>query len=134
MRLKRVHHIDFAVRDLDRAIEKYRRFFQVPLETREHLDNRGVELARFRLGGTWIVLVQPTRPDSPIQQFIDRYGEGFYHIAYEVDNLNDLVIELQAQGAKLGKDGPRRGLEDWKLVDIDRDEMFGIMTQLVEPS
>lgn len=40
MRLVRIHHIDYIVRDLDRAIERYRQIFHVPLEARLEEANR----------------------------------------------------------------------------------------------
>jgi len=132
--LKGIHHIDYVVRDLDRAVAQYRKLFNVPLEKRERLESRGVDLARFRLGNTWIVLVQPIREDSPVKRFLDEHGEGFYHIAYEVEDLAGMVAHLQRNDVKLMNDSPRRGLEGWKLVDIDPDETFGLMTQLVDPS
>lgn len=132
MRLKRIHHIDYVVRDLDRAILQYRTLFGVPFERRERLENRGVELARFRLGETWIVLVQPTQPDSPVQKFLQKHGEGFFHIAYEVESLGAMVSDLKAKGVKLMKDSPRQGLEGWQLADLELDETFGLMTQLVD--
>ena len=134
MRLKRIHHIDYVVRDLDRAVAQYRKLFGAPLENRERLESRGVEMARFQLGGTWIVLVQPTREDSPVKRFLDQHGEGFYHIAYEVDDLPGMVSTLKAQGVKLMNDTPRRGLQGWKLVDLEMEETFGLMTQLVDPN
>lgn len=132
MQLKRIHHIDYVVRDLDRAILRYRDLFGVQLERRERLKNRGVELARFRLGETWIVLVQPTQPDSPVQKFLEKHGEGFFHIAYEVENLEAMISDLKARGVKLMEDSPRQGLEGWQLADLEPDETFGLMTQLVD--
>lgn len=131
MKLKRIHHIDFVVRDLDRAVEKYQKIFQVSIKKREKLESRGVVAARFLLGDTWIILVQPVREDSPVQKFLDKYGEGFFHISYEVEDLEGLVGDLKAGGVKLMNDEPRIGLEGWKLVDLEMDETFGVMTQLV---
>ncbi len=72
MKLKRIHHIDFVVRDLDRAVEKYQKIFQVPIIKREKLESRGIEAARFMLGDTWIILVQPVSEDSPVKKFLDK--------------------------------------------------------------
>jgi methylmalonyl-CoA/ethylmalonyl-CoA epimerase len=131
--LVRIHHIDYVVRDLDRAIEKYRKIFQVPLEARERLESRGVDLARFRLGDTWVVLVQPIREESPVQKFLEKHGEGFYHVAYEVKDLEGAVSSLKANGVRLMNETPRQGVEGWKLIDIEPQETFGVMTQLVDP-
>ena len=131
--LKRVHHIDYVVRDLDRAVAQYQRIFGVPLASRERLESRGVAVARFQLGETWIALVQPLRADSPVQRYLEEHGEGFFHIAYEVDDIENAVRDLKTQDVRLVNETPRRGLEGWKLVDIDPREMFGVETQLVQP-
>jgi methylmalonyl-CoA/ethylmalonyl-CoA epimerase len=129
-----IHHIDYVVRDLDRAIAQYRRLFDIEFGSREVLENRGVALARVRLGDIWLVLVQPIRPDSPVQRFLDEHGEGFFHIAYRVKDVAAGATALKAQGVHLLNEEPRRGVEGWKLVDLDIAETFGVMTQLVEPA
>ena len=134
MKLKRIHHIDHVVRDLDRAVEQYRKLFDVPIDKQEPLPSRGVLTARFLLSDTWVVLVQPIRDDSPVKRFLDNHGEGFYHIAYEVDDLPAMVSHLKTQGVKLMNEMPRKGLEGWNLIDLERDETLGLMTQLVDPN
>ena len=36
---------------------------------------RGIDLARFRIGETWLILVQPTRADSPVAAYLEQHGE-----------------------------------------------------------
>ena len=129
---KRIHHIDIVVHDLDRAVEQYRKVLGVDPGPRENLSSRGVDLARFRVGETWIILVQPTRPDSPVMRFLERHGEGFFHMAIEVEDVESRARTLQQQGIGLDNDTPRIGVEGWKLIDIDLDETLGAMVQLVE--
>lgn len=134
MNLKRIHHIDFIVRDLDRAVAKYQRLFGVSFGPRERLDSRGAELTRFRLGDTWIVLVQPLTDGSPIKRFLDEHGEGFYHIAFEVEDLPGIVSQMKSEGVRLMNEKPRKGVEGWSLVDLEMAETFGVMIQLADPS
>ena len=131
--VKRIHHLDFVVRDLERATERYRLILgQEPLD-RESLPERGIDLVRFRVGDTWLILVQPTRDDSPVMDFLRRHGEGFFHIAYEVDGLEAVGRSLQAEGIGVVNEVPRRGVEGWRLVDLEMADTLGVMTQLVEP-
>jgi len=131
--LKRIHHIDYVVRDLDRAIEQYRRVLGVDPGPKERLESWGVQFARFKVGETWVILVQPLRDDSRAQAYLDRHGEGFFHIAYEVEGIEAAAATLKQKGVKLLNETPRRGLEGWKLVDIDVEETLGVVTQLAEP-
>jgi methylmalonyl-CoA/ethylmalonyl-CoA epimerase len=129
---RRIHHIDVVVANLDRAVEQYRKVLGVEPLPRESLPKRGVELVRFRVGETWLILVQPTRADSPVAAFLERNGEGFFHMAIEVDDVEATAHQLTAMGVRLMNDTPRTGVEGWKLVDVDIEETSGAMVQLVE--
>ncbi len=130
-----IHHIDFVVRDLERATQLYRKILgREPLQ-RESLPSRGIDLVRFRVGETWIILVQPLSGAGPVADFLRRHGEGFFHIAYQVDG------DVEATGRSLADDGigvvnpePRLGVEGWKLVDLEIEDTLGAMIQLVEPA
>ncbi|MEM7583485.1 MAG: VOC family protein [Acidobacteriota bacterium] len=130
--VRRIHHLDFVVRDLDRATQLYRRILgQEPLP-REHLPQRGIDLVRFRLGETWLILVQPLSDASPVMDFLRQHGEGFFHIAYQVDDAASKGQELADDGIGVVNLEPRLGVEGWKLVDLDMADTLGVMTQLVE--
>lgn len=130
--LKRIHHLDIVVRDLDQAVERFRGISGITPEPRERLPQRGIELVRFQIGDTWIILVQPVSKDSPVTDFLEQHGEGFFHIAYEVDDVEAAGRDLKAQGVGLVNEVPRRGVEGWKLLDLEIPDTLGVMTQLVE--
>ena len=130
--IKRAHHIDFVVRDLDRAAVRFATVFGVEPRERERLEDRGVELVRFEIGNLWIILVQPIRDDSPVQAFLDKHGEGFFHIAYKVDDVEAEAERLESEGIRLMNRVPRLGVEGWKLIDIEMEDTFGIYTQLIQ--
>ena len=129
---RRIHHIDFVVRDLESATERYRRILGIEPRGRETLASRGIDLARFRVGETWVILVQPTRDDSPVAAYLRQHGEGFFHMAIEFDDVEAQARSLSEGGIPLVEPYPRTGIDGWKLVDIDLGETFGAMIQLVE--
>lgn len=131
--IRRVHHLDIVVRDLDRAAERYRTILGIEPLGREHLSERGVDLVRFRLGETWLILVQPLREDSPVMEFLRRHGEGFFHVAYEVEDVEAVAAALAEQGIGLVNPVPRQGAEGWKWIDLEIADTLGVMTQLAEP-
>ncbi len=130
--IERIHHIDFVVRDLELAIDRWTRLLDRSPRDREELPGRGVVLARFQVGEIWIILVQPTRDDSPVQTYLNTFGEGFFHIAWAVEDLEVEAERLHETGLAGVSDQPRRGVEGWRLLDIDAGAMFGVMSQLVE--
>lgn len=129
---RRIHHLDIVVRDLDRATARYRQVLGVEPRPRETLPDRGIELVRFPIGEAWLILVQPTAGEGPVAAFLDQHGEGFFHVAFEVDDVAERARSLDESGVGLANRRPRVGLDGWKLVDLDIDDTFGAMIQLVE--
>ena len=131
--LKRVHHIDFLVRDLDQSIAQYSKVFGLEIENRVQVV--GVDLAYFHIGDVLVALIAPIDPKSPFKKQLDEKGEGFIHMGCEIDkSLGAAVEEMQAKGVRLVNQKPRPGLEDWKirLIDIAESETDGPTIQLVE--
>ncbi|MBI3302764.1 MAG: VOC family protein [Deltaproteobacteria bacterium] len=130
--LKRIHHIDFLVRDLDQAIAQYTRIFGVQIENRMKI--QGVELAYFHIGDVFIALVSPVDPQSLLQKQLNEQGEGLMHMGCEVESLEAAVQVMKANGVRLVNEKPRPGLQDWqiKLIDLVDGETCGPTIQLVE--
>lgn len=130
--IRRIHHINFLVRDLEGAIDRYERILGRSPDKRELLEERGVETARFKVGETWIVLVKPLHVESIPGQHLERDGEGFFLISYEVDDAVAAAETLQRRGIGVLNEVPRAGLEGWRLIDLDPADTFEVVTQLTE--
>ena len=126
-----IHHINFIVRNLDAAIDRWERILGTAVTSRESLEARGVELARFKLADTWIVLVQPVRSGTVPARFLETHGEGFFLMSLEADSLAD---EIDRLGASMFSGEQRTGLDDWRVIDLDIDQTFGAQLQLVATS
>ncbi|MEE4271701.1 MAG: VOC family protein [Thermoanaerobaculales bacterium] len=129
---RRLHHLDVVVRDLDRASARYRQILGVEPLPREAFPERGIDLVRFRVGETWLILVQPTDETGPVAGFLAEHGEGFFHMAVQVDDAASRARDLAGLGIRLATTELRTGVDGWKLVDVEIDETFGAMIQLVE--
>ena len=130
--LKRVHHINFVVRDLDVAVAQYQSLFNI--ENVEYIQHphRPVLTARFKAGETWIVLLQPLDNESPPGKHLQKNGEGFFLISYEVDNIDLAIKNIMDNGGKLGDEESRPGILNWQVADLDSDTTFNALIQLVE--
>jgi methylmalonyl-CoA/ethylmalonyl-CoA epimerase len=124
-----IHHLNFIVRDLDAAVPAWERLLGRPVARRDELKERGVIAARFQLGSTWLVLVQPTRDDSVPGRFLAAHGEGFFLLSLGVESLS-------GEAARLGDAafaGPvRSGADGWQVRDLDPTRVSGIQLQLTE--
>jgi len=126
---QRIHHINFLVRDLDQAIDAWRGLLGRSPDSRDQLSGRGVDIARFRLGETWLVLVQPVRDGTEPARHLAEHGEGFFLISLGVD---DLAAETERLGDERFKGPSRTGLDEWLIRDLDPAAFAGVQVQLCE--
>jgi methylmalonyl-CoA epimerase len=131
MAVRGIHHLGVAVRDLDEAIETYGRLFGAELEHRDTMADQGVEAAAVRVGGSRIELLAATGDDTPVGRFLAKRGPGMHHVAYEVDDLDAELAELEEQGVELIDREPRRGLYGMRVAFVHPDAADGVLAELV---
>ena len=129
--MRGIHHVGVAVRDLDEAIETYGRLFGAELEHRGTMSDQGVEAAAVRVGDSRIELLAATGEDTPLGRFLAKRGPGMHHVAYEVDDLEAELAELDEQGVELIDHEPRRGLYGMRVAFVHPDAADGVLAELV---
>ena len=130
--LNRIYHLGYAVEDIEAASEFYRENFGATPGEPEVVEEQGIIATMFRVGESSIELVQPTRPDSPVGKFLAKRGEGFHHVAFEVEDLQVALAELKRNGVDLIDEEPRRGAGGMKIAFVHPEGAFGVLTELVE--
>ena len=130
--LKKIYHLGYAVEDLDAASRFYREHFGVSLNEPEEVEEQGIVATMFEVGESKIELVQPTRPDSPVGRFLAKKGEGFHHVAYEVEDLEEALRELKESGVELIDEKPRVGAGGSRMAFLHPKGAYGVLTELVE--
>lgn len=127
-----IHHLGFLVRDLAVAVERYTQLLGVEPVATEALRNRGVITARFSLGSVWLVLIEPITEDSIPARHLARYGEGFFMLSLNSNDLKQTDQELIDRGMSLNWSTLRQGLSDWRVADLKDWESFGAVIQFAE--
>jgi len=130
--LSKVHHVGIAVRDLDAAIEFYSGTFGVEFTYRHTATDQGVEEAMGKVGESWIQLLRPVSPESPVGKFIDKRGEGVHHVAYAVADVEQVLRELEGLGIRLIDEHPRIGSMDASIAFLHPKSVGGVLTELVQ--
>ena len=134
MSLRGVHHLGFAVQDLDEALATYDRLFGAALEHRDLVVDQGVEAASVLVGSSRIELLSPTADDTPVGRFLANRGPGMHHVAYEVDDVGATLAGLARDGAQLIDEKPRRGLFGLEVAFVHPDAVHGVLTEVVSPA
>jgi methylmalonyl-CoA/ethylmalonyl-CoA epimerase len=132
VRLDRIHHVAYAVEDIDAALPVYTDRYGMSVEVRERLDDQGVEAVSLGAGTSHIELIQPVDPQSGVAKFLERRGPGLHHVAFEVEDLAAALAELRDGGAELIDNEPRRGLGGHMIAFIHPRASGGILTELVQ--
>ncbi|MGB3684119.1 MAG: methylmalonyl-CoA epimerase [Rubrobacteraceae bacterium] len=130
--LNRIYHLGYAVEDIEAATRFYRDRFGVEPGEPEEVEEQGIVATMFRVGDSNIELLQPTRPDSPVGKFLAKRGEGFHHVAFEVENLEESLAELESRGVELIDREPRIGAGGTRMAFVHPGSAFGVLTELVE--
>ena len=128
----RIDHIGIAVRDLDEAITTYKKVLDLEFEGTEEVTQQRVLVAKFRIGGVMIELLQPTSPKSSIARFLEKKGEGMHHIAYRVDDIDGCLGDLKAKEVPLIDEKARIGVGGSRIAFIHPRGTHGVLTELVE--
>ena len=131
MNVRAVHHVAFAVEDLDVAVETYRDLLGAEVELRGTLDDQGVEAVYLRLGAGRVELVSALGADTPVGRFLARRGPGMHHVGFTVDDVSATVEELGARGANVIDSVPRPGLGGHEVAFVHPESLHGVLAEMV---
>ena len=126
-----VHHVGFAVENLDGALDTYERLFGARLEHRSRVEEQGVEAAFVRVGESRLELLSALGDDTPVGRFLAKRGPGMHHVAYEVDDLRAALAHLSDAGAALIDETPRRGMFGLEVAFVHPDSVHGVLSEVV---
>ena len=132
MLLTEIDHIAIAVNDLEAAIAYYQNAFGATVDHREVVESDGVEEALLKVAESYIQLLTPTRPDSPVAKSLEKRGEGLHHIGYRVDNCAEALAAMIAAGATPLDKAPRPGSRGTTVAFIHPPGSFGTLIELVQ--
>jgi methylmalonyl-CoA/ethylmalonyl-CoA epimerase len=131
--LKKIDHIGVAVSSLDNALSFYKAMGVSPTHT-ETVESQKVKTAFISVGDVHIELLEPTSPDSPVAKFLEKRGEGMHHIAYEVDDVQNALDSLKAEGLKLIDETPKIGAHNMTVAFIHPKSVSGVLTEICAPA
>ena len=142
--LTRIDHVGIACRDLELTVEKYCSVFGLTVASREVIEEQGVREAMLLVaaadapaavpgGVSYIQLLEPLSPDTPVGRFLARRGEGIHHIGYAVDDVRSALAEVGGTGVRLIDERPRHGSLGASIAFLHPADLGGVLTELVEP-
>lgn len=128
--IKQISHLGIAVKDLEEAREFYRKVFE--LESSDPIigGDGTIKVSMVKVGNVLIELLQPIGKEGVMAKFLEKRGEGFHHICYEVNDIMAEIDSVKSAGIDvLGE--PKPGAEG-KSVFLHPRGTHGILIEFVE--
>jgi methylmalonyl-CoA/ethylmalonyl-CoA epimerase len=135
--LTRIDHVGIACRDLTATIAFYESTFGLTVASIEVNEAQGVKEAMLHVadgpaGSSYVQLLEPLGPDTPVGRFLDRRGEGVHHVGYGVTNITDALATVGAAGVRLIDERPRHGSMGASIAFLHPSGIGGVLTELVQ--
>ena len=135
--LTRIDHVGIACRDLAEKIAFYESAFGLTVVSREVNEEQGVREAMLHVSGapggaSYVQLLEPLGPGTPVGRFIARRGEGLHHVGYGVADIRQALSLLSEGGIRLVDERPRHGSMGAAVAFLHPSGMGGVLTELVQ--
>ena len=76
-------------------------------------------------------IVSPTTADGGIAKFLEKHGPGIHHVCFEVDHIDETLVQMRSRGVIL-IDEVARTLPGRKMAFIHPKSANGVLVELYE--
>lgn len=128
----KVEHIGIAVQSLSQSIPLFEKLLNSDCYKTEQVVSEHVNTAFFQKGDTKIELLESTSNDGVIKKFIDKKGEGLHHIAFEVEDIQQEMERLSAEGFILLNETPKTGADNKLVCFLHPKSTNGVLIELCQ--
>jgi len=132
LKVLKIDHIGIAVEKLDESLAVYEGLLGLKLQGTETVLEQKVKTAFLPIGESEVELLESTDPEGPIGKFIAAKGQGFQHVAFRVENLEEALAELKAKGVRLIDEKPRIGAGGARIAFLHPKATNGVLVELCE--
>jgi len=124
-----IHHISVVVRDIDAAVTFYesigigpfksyppiKEYVKIDVPDKKGFYNLTIKCAQ--IGAVELQLIQPGAGQSLYKDFLDKKGEGVYHLGFVVDDIEKSGVEVKAMGLGVISSGRRENGSGFSYLD-----------------
>lgn len=128
--LTRLHHIGVPVWDAD-SVALFYEEAGVPVVSDEILDEYNIRAVFLDVDGVYVELLEPTS-EGNVKTFLERYGPGYQHVAYQVPNIDAAMAAFRERGVTFKSNDPLPGAGGTRIAFVEERHTGGLQTELVE--
>lgn len=129
--IRRLHHVGIVVADLQAAIDRYARLFDLHATRPSSPPGSQLAFGLIALPSVELELLAERVPGSPISKFLAERGPGLHHLAFEVGDMAAAIDALASEGvAPLAAPAP--GIHGGPTCFFHPRETGGVLIEYVE--
>jgi methylmalonyl-CoA/ethylmalonyl-CoA epimerase len=124
-----LHHISIVVRDIDATVKFYeslgigpfksyppiKEYVKIDVPDKEGFYNLTIQCAQ--IGPVELQLIQPGAGRSLYKDFLEKKGEGVYHLGFVVEDIEKSDAEVKAMGLDVISSGRRANGSGFSYLD-----------------
>jgi len=133
-KVKRIHHVAVVVDDMEKSLSFWRDALGLnPSEVRDVPEQKS-QVAFLPAGESEVELVKPTTDDSGIARYLTKRGPGLHHICVVVDDIQAMLVQLKAGGARLINETPVTAADGRQYAFVHPESTSGVLVELYQAS
>lgn len=130
--VEKIDHIGIAVKSIKETSKLLNNILGLKVIGEEIVEEQKVKIAFLPIGDSELELLESTSTEGPITRFIEKKGEGIQHIAFRVNNIEEILEKLKNEGVRLLDQKPRYGAGGAKIAFLHPKGTNGILIELCE--
>jgi methylmalonyl-CoA/ethylmalonyl-CoA epimerase len=125
-----LHHVGIATEDLDALADLYAALLATPVAHEESFE--GTRVAFLESGDAYLELLEPETDEGVIAAFLEEYGPGIHHLAFETDDVETTLSYAAELGVDPIDEEPRPGAWGHEVAFLHPDSTGGVLVELLQ--
>jgi methylmalonyl-CoA/ethylmalonyl-CoA epimerase len=130
--LRKIEHLGIAVTNMEESLKIYEDLLGQNCYKTEIVESEFVKTAFIQVGESKIELLEATHPDSAIAKFLEKKGQGFHHVAFDVENIDVEIDRLISKGFDLIHKTPKDGADNKRIAFLHPKSTNGLLVELCQ--
>lgn len=130
--IKKIEHLGIAVTSIEESLKIYEALLGIDCYKVEVVESEFVKTAFIQVGESKIELLEATDPDSAIAKFLQKRGQGFHHVAFDVDDISYEINRLINNGFDLINQSPKDGADNKLIAFLHPRSTNGLLVELCQ--
>ena len=129
---RKIEHLGIAVESIEKSLAIYESLLGKSCYKTEIVESEFVKTAFIHVGDSKIELLEATHPDSPIAKFLVKKGQGFHHVAFDVDDIEAEISRLKKEGFELIHQSAKQGADNKMIAFLHPKSTEGLLVEICQ--